>query len=57
MTKSRPGKIEYSPTDRWRSPVAPLGRSTVHVEGAQLIRDWIAKMDTTDPRFPLCDDF
>ncbi|MGB8331109.1 MAG: hypothetical protein WCE62_13380, partial [Polyangiales bacterium] len=33
----------------------PLGRSTVQVQGVQVIRDWIAKMDTSDPRFAPCD--
>jgi uncharacterized repeat protein (TIGR03806 family) len=35
--------------------MAPLGRSIVHVQGAKVIRDWIAKMDTTDPRFLPCE--
>ncbi len=35
--------------------MAPLGRSVVHVEGAKVVRDWIAKMDTSDPRFLPCD--
>jgi len=34
--------------------MAPLGRSTVHAQGAQVIRDWIAAMDTNDPRFAPC---
>jgi hypothetical protein len=36
--------------------MAPLGRSTVDVPGVQVIRDWIAKMDTSDPRFAPCDE-
>jgi hypothetical protein len=35
--------------------MAPLGRSTVHVQGADVIRDWIATMDTEDPRFLPCE--
>jgi uncharacterized repeat protein (TIGR03806 family) len=35
--------------------MAPLGRSTVHVQGAKVLRDWIAKMDTSDPRFAPCE--
>lgn len=35
--------------------MAPLGRSTVHVQGADVIRDWIATMDTDDPRFAPCE--
>lgn len=32
-----------------------LGRSTVHIDGANVIADWIANMDTSDPRFLPCD--
>jgi hypothetical protein len=35
--------------------MAPLGRSTVHIDGANVITDWIANMDTSDPRFLPCD--
>ena len=35
--------------------MAPLGRSTVHVQAADVIRDWIATMDTDDPRFAPCE--
>jgi uncharacterized repeat protein (TIGR03806 family) len=35
--------------------MAPLGRSTVHVLGADVIRQWIAEMDTDDPRFQPCE--
>jgi len=38
-----------------REMMAPLGRSTVHVQGADVIRDWIATMDTEDPRFLPCE--
>jgi uncharacterized repeat protein (TIGR03806 family) len=34
--------------------MAPLGRSTVHAEGVEVIRDWIATMDTSDQRFAPC---
>ena len=35
--------------------MAPLGRTTVHAEGAQLISDWIEELPNLFPDVPRCD--